>query len=359
MSKNLPEQQPSEEVDLGHLFKLIGNAFDRFFRFIASIFIGVYKLVLILLIHLYKRMAWYAGALIIGVVVGFIIDVNSDKMYGANMFIETNFNSARQVYENIKQFHQLANKDKDTLELAKRLDISTEDASKLNGFYIEPDLDENKTAKEYSEFYAKLDSVSRLEMTYDRYKESLTAYNFNIHRIGVGSTDKYIYKKIEKAFVREISDNTYLNDLVKVNQENLEKADDVLIMQVQKTDSLVKEYLKIRINESQKELVPGSGTNLYMGNAESSNLIVDESKIIDKRLELEAQRRQINTSKVEQQNVINVLAGFPGSGYDIREWYDKMKFVIPIILFSLTLLVFIFLGLGKFIENQSKLLNTK
>ena len=121
MSKEKPQPEQSEEVDLGQLFKLIGNAFDRFFKFIASIFIGVYKLVLVLLIHFYKRVVWYAAAVIIGVVVGFIIDMNLDKLYGANMFIETNFNSSRQVYENIKQFHQLAYEDKDSLELAGRI----------------------------------------------------------------------------------------------------------------------------------------------------------------------------------------------------------------------------------------------
>ena len=355
MSKELPQPQPSEEVDLGQLFKLIGNAFDRFFKFIASIFIGIFKVLLMLLIHFYKRMIWYAGAIIIGVVVGFIIDKNSEKLYGANIFIETNFNSARQVYENITQFNQLANIDKDSVQLASRLNISVSEAAKLKGFYIEKDVDENTIAEMYSKFYTRLDSISRLEMTYDRYKESLTSYNFDIHRIGVASTDKRIYKKIEKAFIQQISDNTYLKGLVEVNKINLEKKDEALLKQVQKTDSLVNEYLKIRINESEKEMVPGSGTNLYMGDAESSNLIVDESKIIEKRLELETQRRQVNQDKVEQNNVVNVLAGFPQSGYDIREWYDKMKLLIPLILFSTTLLVFAFLGLGKYLDKQSKL----
>ena len=91
-----------------------------------------------------------------------------------------------------------------------------------------------------------------------------------------------------------------------------------------------------------------------MGNAESSNLIVDESKVVEKRLELEAQRRSVNQRKAEEQDVINVLAGFPGSGYDISKWTDKKKFILPIILFSLTLLVFTFLGLGKYLEKESK-----
>ncbi|MDB0040912.1 hypothetical protein N9E81_01930 [Algibacter sp.] len=354
MSKESSQPHPSEEVDLGQLFKLIGNTFQRFFDFIASIFKGAYKVILLLLIHIYKRIVWYAAALFIGVVVGFIVDKTSDKMYGANMFIETNFNSARQVYENVKQFHQLAHIDKDTLELAKRLSISPAEASKLKGFYIEPDLDENEMAEMYSEFYLRLDSLSRVTMTFDIYKESLTPYNYNIHKLGVASTDKLIYKKIEDAFALQLSDNDYLKELVNVNRQNLVKEEQTLSQQVEKTDYLVQEYLKIRVNESQKELIPGSGTNLYMGDSESSNLIVDESIVIEKRLALERQKRRVNLDLVEQKNVVNVLAGFPNSGYDISEWTDEMKFVLPIILFVLTLIIFTFLGLRKFLEGQTK-----
>jgi len=354
MSKDLQQEPQSEEVDLGQLFKLIGNAFQRFFDFIASIFKGAYKVILLLLIHIYKRIVWYAGALFIGVVVGFIVDKTSDKMYGANMFIQTNFNSARQVYENVKQFHQLAYEDKDTLELAKRLNISPAEASHLKGFYLEPDLDENEMAEMYSNFYIRLDSLSRVTMTFDLYKESLTPYNYTIHKLGVASTDKSIYKKIEDAFTLQLSNNEYLKELVSVNRQNLVKEEQTLSQQVEKTDSLVQEYLKIRVNQSEKELIPGSGTNLYMGDAESSNLIVDESIVIEKRLALERQKRRINLYLVEQKNVVNVLAGFPNSGYDISVWTDKMKFVFPIILFALTLIIFAFLGLKSFLERESK-----
>ncbi|WNH13983.1 hypothetical protein [Thalassobellus suaedae] len=356
MSKESPQPQ-SEEVDLGQLFKLIGNAFDRFFKFIGSIFIGIYNVVLLLLVHIYKRLVWYAAAIILGGGIGFIIDMNSEKLYGANLFIQTNFNSTRQVYENIKQFHQLAHIDKDTSELAKRLKISGVEASNLKGFYIEPDLDENNMAEMYSAFYNRLDSLSRLEMTYDRFKESLTTYSFPIHRIGVASTDRNLYKKIEESFVDQLCDNDYLEDILKSNSEILEKKDYSLLQQVQKTDSLAKEYLKIRINESQKEQIPGSGTNLYMGDAESAggSLIVDESKIIQQRLSYENRRREIDSTKAIQKNIINVLANFPKSGYDIREWTDKKKFVLPIVFVVLALLVFSFIGLGDFLKKQSKL----
>ena len=355
MSKSkLPEQTDSEEVDLGQIFKLIGDAFNRLFNFIGSIFKGLYIVLLMFLIHVYKRTYWYIGAVTLGIIIGFVVDVTSEEEYYANMYIEAKFNSTRQVYEVMKQLHQLAEKDEDTLELANIFHITPFEASSLKGFYIEPDLDENDMVNMYSRFFTQLDSISRLDMTYNNYKKSLTPTNFNIHKIGVVSTDKTIYKKIEKDFIERISGNDYLDELVEANKLNLEKKEEVLLRETKKTDSLLNEYLKIRINESQKELIPGAGTNLYMGNAESNNLIVDESAIIEKILSLEAERREINTLKVTQKTVISVLANFPESGYDIGEWYDKMKFLLPLILVALTLIMFSGIGIGKYLEDESK-----
>ncbi|MFS4483514.1 hypothetical protein ACKGJY_10885 [Hyunsoonleella sp. 2307UL5-6] len=354
MSKDLPQPQQSEEVDLGQLFKIIGNAFDRLFKFIVSIFTGIYKIVLMLLMHFYKRKFWYAGFVILGFSIGYYLDSTSNKLYGANMFIKTNFSSARQVYENVTNLRELATKDRDSVKLASILGITPSEASKLKGFYIEPDLDENDIAEMYSEFYRKLDSVSRVEMNYDRYKESLTPYNYSIHKIGVASTDKNIYRKIERSFTSYISSNDYLFNLLKVSKLNLDQKEKSLVNQVNKTDSLAKEYLKIRINESEKEPVPGAGTNLYMGDSESSGIIVDESKIIDKLLDLESQIIQVNKEKVENQNIVNVIATFPETGYDIKKWTDRMKYTLPIMMLLITLIVFTVFGLGKYLEKESK-----
>lgn len=353
MSKNkLLEPTNSEEIDLGQLFKLIGRGFSNFFNSTAKFFIGIYKILLLVLIHFYRRIYWYLGAIIIGLITGYLIDSISEKKYDASMYIETNFNSTRQVYENIRQFNQLAFRDKDTLELAKKFNINPNEASKLIRFGIEPDWDENVLVKTYSEFYSQLDSISQQQMSFDKYKSSLKPYHFTIHKIIVTSTNRTIHKKIEKSLLDQISGNTYLIQLAEVNKLNLERKEKTLLKEIQKTDTLISEYLKIRINESKKEAIPGSGTTLYMGDAESSNLIVNESSIVDKLLDLEAQRRQVTAEKVTQENVINVLSNFPESGYEVYEWYDKMIFLFPIILFSLALLAFTLNGLRNYLGKE-------
>ena len=354
MSENLPKQpqQSSDEVDLGQVFKLIGNMFDRFSKFIASIFNGIFKLIVQILSHFYKRYIWYVGAVVIGGVGGYFWDKNSTDLYAANMTIETNFSAARQVYENIAEFHQLAYVDKDSVELSERLNISRSDASKLKTFSIEPIINENVIAKSYSEFYLNLDSISRLEMTYDRYKASLTIDDHRTHSINLTTTDKTIYEKIADGFVGALSSNPYLDEILKTNVDILKKQDKALEKQVELTDSLVRQYMEIRLNQSRKQNTANSGTNVYMSSsAKSGGLFVNELEVLELKNEYEQGRRSIDSLLVNQKNVINVLTKFPKTGYEVGSWTNKKKLSLPLLLAAFIASIFMLIGLGKYLKK--------
>lgn len=351
MSKE-QENNQSEEVDLGQLFKVIGNGFRSFFNGIASIFKGIFEGIIFVLAHFYKRWYWYTGVIIVGFIIGFVLNSTSEKSYGAYMYIKTNFNSGRQVYENMKQLHQLANVDQDTIELGRLLDISPSEASKIKGFYIMSNTDRNTVSEMYSEYRQNLDSVSQSELTFEIYKESLVDYELPVHQIEVAATDKFIYKEIEKAFVEELANNDYLLELSEVNTENLISEVETLEKQVDKTDFLIEEFLKIKIAQSQKP--ESNGTNLYMGDSESDKSAINEGQLLKEQLRLQEDKREAMRKLVEEKDVISVISGFPSSGYDTREWTDKYYYTIPLATFSITLFVFLLIGLGKFLKAQKE-----
>lgn len=358
MSKDLKTPNQSEEVDLGQLFKLIGNAFQKFFDFIASIFKGIYKIILLFLIHIYKRLKWYALMVVLGATLGFVLDSISENEYGANVFIETNYNASHQVYENMQYLNQLAKVDKDSTELARKLKIAVADAAKLRGFYIEPDIDENDKMEMFVEFKKGLDSLTREEYTYKDFIEHIKYYSFKRHKIGVGSTDRFIYGKLRGNLIKAITDNDYLIDLKTVTIKNYKTQDVSLQKEKQKIDSLMGVYLIIRDRESKKEAVVGSGTNFFMANGQQqTDLLVNESELIDKISGIEAQQRRIERDLVANNNIVNVISDFPDAGYDISVWTDKKKFVLPILFFSLTFIAFLLIGLGQYLKEEDKKLN--
>ncbi|MCC1483468.1 hypothetical protein [Winogradskyella immobilis] len=350
MSEELKPTPQNEEVDLGQLFKMIGNMFQKFFDFIAKIFKGLFHVLILILAHFFKRLKWYALAGFVGLVIGYFLDRSSDKLYGANMFIQTNFNSGYQVYENIKNLNELATEE-DVVRIAEILNIDTTYASKLKGFYIEPAIDENVRFQMFSNYKKGLDSIGREEAKYDVYVSSLSNYNFNRHKIGVASIDKNIYPMLDTTFVNAISKNEYLNEVLRVNQDNFDRQDTTLIKQEKEMDNLIKSYLEIRNKEADKKPIPGAGTNISLGDAQKNELLVNEAPLVKEKLELAAKRRSIEKDKVTQKNIISVISDFPVTGYDIQEWHQDLRFLMPAIFIGVTLLLFSLIGLNKFVKE--------
>jgi hypothetical protein len=360
MSKDLPQPQESEEVDLGQLFKLIGNMFDRFFKFIGSIFSKLYDVFLLLLIHLFKRLKWYVAVVLLGFVVGYFVDKNSEYLYGANMKIEANYNSTRQVYENISFLNQLAEVDRDSVELAKRLKITIPEAASIRGFSIEPNIDENDKMILFSDFRSQLDSLTKRTFTYNNYIEGLSSYSFKTHLIEVTSVDKFIYPKLNKTVANELVNNSYLNEIREVTIQNLNRKEKILNNQKKTLDSLRQMYLGIRELESKKEYpTSGAGTNLFLGDAQEQSLIVDETKLVERSLEFDNQKLEVYRDLIDKKYIINVISEFPAAGYDIGKLYKKAKFRLPLLFGLVILLMFIGVGLKRYLDKEEKRLLSK
>ena len=355
--QNTPQ---NEEVDLGQLFKLIGNMFSNFFNFFGNIFKGAFHFLVLILIHFYKCLKWYAMAVIIGLIVGFVLDVQSDKQYGAHLFIETNFGSSRQVYENIENLNQISEVDRDSIELSKILKLKISDAVKIKGFEIEPDIDDNRMAQLFGDYRISLDSVSQLTANYENFKKNLSSQRFTIHKIQVKLSSKEIPVGLRENLISYLSSNEYLEKLRDKTQLNFDSESAILEEQTAALDSLSSEYLKIRINESKKESVAGSGTNLYMANGTDQNtLLVDETELLKRKYELEERKREIEIEKVDKEDILIVISDFPNSGYDISTITSMNKFKYPIGLFGLTFAILMAINLMKYLKKQDELLNKK
>ncbi|WAC01063.1 hypothetical protein N7U66_12860 [Lacinutrix neustonica] len=314
MSKELPSNKNNnEEVDLIVFFNLIGNAFSKLFDFIALLFKGLFKILISILSHFHKRIFWYIGAAIIGLAIGLFLDGSSEKSYGANMFIETNYNSGYQVYENIKNLNELASVDKDAEELSKMLGLKVSEASSITAFYIKPETDPSENMKMFVEFKKELDSTAREELEYESFILRVSKFNFKRHQIGVASTDKKIYSKLNNVLPKVLSENPYLRRAKEVGQENYRREEKTLAAQQKKIDSLVRVYLQIRSDQSNKPATPGAGTNLYLGNAQKNELLVNEAELLNEILEVEEMRREVISNMIKEENIISVISDFPTS----------------------------------------------
>ena len=101
MSNNSPESQPSEEVDLGQLFKLIGNAFNRFFNFIGSIFNKLFLAFVWLVFFTKKHFIKIVLAGVLGFAYGFIKQKTGDPVYKSDIIIKQNYKTGENLYNSL------------------------------------------------------------------------------------------------------------------------------------------------------------------------------------------------------------------------------------------------------------------
>ena len=208
--------------------------------------------------------------------------------------------------------------------------------------------------KDYLKYKSELDSLSQLETNFEDYKREQSDYQFKEHKIGVIATDKFIFKKLNSGLISEFSDNDYINKLRETALKNLDKQELDINTELKSLGSLLETYTEIRKKASEKEFTPGEGTNFYMGNAEKTDLIKDETVVLEKMATLETQKRNIAVQRVENEKQINIISNFPDSGYELSEWYENKIILLPLGVFTLLFLFFRLKGLGKFMEAQSE-----
>ena len=98
MSKDLPKQPTSEEVDLGQLFKLIGNAFNRFFRFIGSILNGLFLAFVWIVFFIKRHILKIMIATILGFGFGYAKEKISDPIYQSSAIVKQNYDTGKNLY---------------------------------------------------------------------------------------------------------------------------------------------------------------------------------------------------------------------------------------------------------------------
>ena len=123
MNKNLQEPQSSEEVDLGQLFKLIGNAFNRLFKFIGSILNSLFLAFVWLVFFAKKHILKVIIAAIVGFGIGFVKQYTEDPIYKSMMIVKQNYNTGENLDNTLSYYNNLI-VNKDSLALSESLNIS-------------------------------------------------------------------------------------------------------------------------------------------------------------------------------------------------------------------------------------------
>ena len=246
---NPPET--SDEIDLGQLFKMIGNGFRNLFRWFLSVYL-----------YFKRNFFWFAGLVVLGGLTGYLVNQLVEDKLKLDVIVTPNLDTKNYLYDVISEV-QANIKAEDTLFLAS-MGIEVD---KIKGFEIEltPLKSENRQDSEtQNQMLELLKDFGNSEAISDILRSELQDKTSKDQRITFlfkegTSGEEYAHK-----IMAYINSNAYYNDLVKVYTENAQN-------RIQRNDTLIRQVDVLIDNYTQKMLKEQSGSEgrLVLENQES------------------------------------------------------------------------------------------
>lgn len=358
MSENIqktPEApKPSTEIDLGELFRMIGNAFNRFIAFLRNILLFLFDLIIRTLIIIKVHFVKFVIVAILSIVVGLFIDSRQPPIYSSTMTVQTNYGSTRQLYTNVRYYNNLV-EERDSATLSKIFGIDKNEANHIIGFYIEPSVTENEIIRAYDKFMKAADTSLLRDniVTYLKFRNSIDPLEYNKHKIGISSLQKGIFSKLQEDLINHEIENEYIARTKDVRLRNLEEEQKELQKRLVKIDTLRSVYNQSILSESKK--TSSAQTNIQMS---SSSIKTNEIELFALDDKIAKEILKIKEEKELGKRVIEVLNNFsPGS--ESKSFFNSFLFRIPILTLSFLLLFILLRELNSYLNTyqENKKLN--
>lgn len=326
MSTN-SQNNDNQEIDLSDISKKIGGLYD-------AVLMSIFNMILF-----FKRKALILGLLfIIGVGLGFFLD--SNKNYNSQIIVAPS-GGVDYLYSKIDLIKsRLSEKDE---KFFKSIGITNSD--KIQNIKIEPIVDlynfvNNNTAiASNAQNTQNFEVIKLLAESNDINKvieDELTSKNYPYHSLLISSNGRIESDDIIKPLLKYLNTDDYMNQISKINKENIlikMKKNEEEIVQI---DSLISVISKnISKNNKSNNLIYNNENSEINAMFELKNKLISE--IASQKIQLVKIESFIKDISITP-NIIN-NKGTNG----------KMKLILPILFISLFVLISLFL---VFYKNQ-------
>ncbi len=338
MAEQKPSNTPqsSGEIDLGHLFKMIGRGFDRVFKAFLRVFL-----------YVKRKAVWLIGAIIIGLAIGFFLNVSLDKQLKTEVIVKPNFESKDYLYDIIEEIQ--ANIVARDAQFLAKLGV---DMAEVKGFGvsiepIEKKNEDQEEIKEQNTYLEILQNFKDQEFISEVIRSEILDKTVLTHRITFLHKNPFNGQQVVGKIMDYINANPYFLDMRAVYVKNAEDRifrNKELIAQI---DGLVQNY-------SQKLGQPDSGGTRPGGtlslNAEES---FDITGLLGLKNGLIKQIGDKQIELVQQKDPVNIISF--GKTQEVKnQFLNKSLFLSPLIVIGL----FFLWGLLKYLNRKASNLQT-
>lgn len=351
MSENL-QQQPSEEVDLGHLFKLIGNAFSRLFKFIGSILNSLFLAFVWLVFFIKKHVFKFILAAILGFSFGVLKEKISEPVFKSSIVVKQNYDTGEELNGLIERYNDLIS-ERDSVVLAENLKITTKEANSLKELKLESILDENQKLKLFDVYTKEMDSVLASNISFESYLEKGREYDYRYQKITLKAKTKGVFNKVLTQIVANVESSAFFKNEQMKDLTELTRRENIIKESLKESDSLQKVYQFVL--EKSAEATTGSQTSVTIDNTEDKS-ITKEFELYTKDIELRRELVQIEREKEDLAKILEIVSNVQNEGTldsntEIFGFPLSNKVFYSSFLIILVFMVLIALEFLKFLER--------
>ncbi len=344
--------QPSEEVDLSQLFKIIGNGFRRFFQFIASIFKNLFFGFVWVVFFVKKHIVLFSVAAVAGLISGFIIEETSDPIYKSTITVRQNYQTGENLYGSIDYYNGLL-KDRDYKILGDVLGLSEESSQQVVSFDIEPVITNNDLLIMFNDYVEDLDSLALSKVEYDEYVNNINEYRHPFQQISIKSKTRANFNSVFNNIVGNILTNEFFVNEQKKDILELTHTKQALVKALEQSDLLQETYKKVMQMDSNRLSDVGI---TFEGNTENEktrefDLFMND---IDLREDIVTVERKLR----DKENIIDLISSKQDSGFvdhtkDFLGLALPIKVFYPVLVLSLVFLVMLGREFLKYLDKHN------
>lgn len=351
MSDKLPNNNTTDEIDLGVLFNAIGRLFEKAYNFILNLFKLLFNFLISVLKIVIVNFKYIFLTFIVAAIAGYFLDKTKTPMYSSSMLVKPYFDSKYQLINSINYYNSLLEQ-ADYATLSTIFTIPEEEAKSLMGFTVEPGpRSENENIKDYSNYIKSLDSTltENNNISYEEYLENRNIFSNSLYNIKVYSNKKDVFAKLEDGL-----NSSFEN---KYSAREIKKRDSLIEIQKQSINNSIeslKELQNVYVNVLTEE--SKSGTNKISLGGEGFSIDQNKSntreyELLNQEIKLKDQLRRLEEQKIEQDVIFDVVSSFQKTGEKEDNIYKKYKFIIPIVSLFLLVVIYLILSLVKFVKS--------
>lgn len=344
--------QPSEEVDLGQLFKMIGNGFRRLFQFICSIFKQLFLAFVWFVFFLKKHAIILLIAAAVGLALGLVLNKTSPPIYKSSISVKQNYPTGENLYGSIEYYNGLL-KDRDYEVLGRVLGIGEDVSNEIVGFSIEPIITDNDRVVMFDQYITELDSLAASKVEYEAFIDNIEDYKHRNQQISIKSTTRANFKAVFTNIVDNINSNSFFKNEQAKDIFELEQSKAAIEQALVQSDSLQRTYK--RVLEQQTDAKSGAEIGITF---EGDNDI-DKTREYDLYLNdirLRKELVDINRRLNDIENIVDAISSKQESGFvDNTKELLGMKLsyrtYYPSLFFLLAFVALLGMEFFKFIEK--------